>query len=132
MPTLQETLPVLSTIAHSRKISTFAHAARQVLEIDGLDHCSTVLDIIETLVLPEVAKLGKVKENETMRLIVLLVVQVLCLETKEGKATRSVHLFTRWVLNPSPWRSALEDALSHLVRYILGSSSLSDILLGRE
>jgi hypothetical protein len=97
--------------------------------VDGLDQCSTVLDIIETLVLPEVARFGKTKGNETMRLVVLLVVQILCLETKDGRLTRSVHLLTQWVRNSSPWKFELEGALTYLVRDTLGNPSLPDTLL---
>lgn len=50
-----------------------------------------------------------------MRLVVLLVVRVLCLETEEGRLTRSAHLLTQWVRNPSPWKFELEGALGHLV-----------------
>ena len=115
MPSSTETLSTLSTKAYSRKICTFAHAANQLLEIDGLDHCATVLNVVETLVLPEVARFGKVRGNETMRLVVLLVVQVLCLETGEGRLTRSAHLLTQWVRNSSPWKFELEGALGYLV-----------------
>lgn len=103
------------TKAHSRKICTFAHAAYQLLAVDGLDHCAVILNIVETLVLPEVARFGKVKGNETMRLVVLLVVHILCLETREGRMTRSAHLLTQWVRNPSPWKFELEGALGYLV-----------------
>lgn len=108
-------LSTLSTKAHSRKICTFAYAANQLLEVDGLEHCTTVLNLVETLVLPEVARFGEVKGNETMRLVVLLVVRVLCLEIKEGSLTRSTHLLTQWIRNPSPWKSELEGALGYLV-----------------
>lgn len=50
-----------------------------------------------------------------MRLVVLLVVQVLCLETGEGRLTRSAHLLTQWIRNPSPWKFELEGALGYLV-----------------
>ena len=125
-------LSALLTTVHSRKICTFAHASRQLLEVDGLDHCSTVLDIIEALVLPEIARFGKVKGNEAMRLIVLLVVQILCLETKEGRMTRSVHLLTQWVRNSSPWGFELEGALIYLVRTMFACFSPLDTLLDRE
>lgn len=114
MPSSTEPLSTLSTKAHSRKICTFAHAANKLLEVDGLDHCATVLNIVETLVLPEVARFGKVRGNETMRLVVLLVVQVLCLETGEGRLTRSAHILTQWVRNSSPWKFELEGALGYL------------------
>ncbi|KAF9653663.1 hypothetical protein BDM02DRAFT_3135161 [Thelephora ganbajun] len=115
VPSSAETLSSLSTKAHSRKICTFGHAANQLLEVNGLDHCATVLHIVETLVLPEVARLGMVKENETMRLVVLLVIQVLCLETGEGRLTRSAHLLTQWVRNSSSWKFELEGALGYLI-----------------
>lgn len=115
MSSSTKTLSTLSTKAHSRKICTFAHAANQLLEVDGLDHCATVLNIVETLVLPEVMKFGKAKGNVTMRLVVLLVVQVLCLETGEGRLTRSAHLLTQWVRNSSPWKFELEGAFGYLV-----------------
>ena len=121
MPSSTEALSTLSTKAHSRKICTFANAAHQLLEFGGLDHCATVLSVVETLVLPEVARFGKVKGNETMRLVVLLVVQVLCLETREGRLTRSAHLLTQWVRNPSPWKFELEGALGYLVSHTLGN-----------
>lgn len=125
MPTSTNALSALSTKVHSRKICTFAHAAYQLLEVDGLDHCSTLLDIVETLVLPEVARFGKVKGNEAMRLVVLLVVHILCLEVKEGGMTRSVPLLTQWVRNSSPWRFELEGALSYLVCDKLGRPTSS-------
>ena len=50
-----------------------------------------------------------------MRLVVLLVVQVLCLETGEGRLTRSAHILTQWVRNSSPWKFELEGALGYLV-----------------
>lgn len=115
MPPSTETLSALSTKAHSRKICTFARAANKLLEVDGLNHCATVLDIVETLILPEVARFGKVKGNETMRLVVLLVMEVLCLEAGESRLTRSAHLLTQWIRNPSPWKFELEGALSYLV-----------------
>ena len=115
MPSSREALSTLSTKAHSRKICTFACAAHQLLEVDGLDHCAAVLNIVETLVLPQVAKFGKVQGNETMRHVVLLVVQVLCLETREGRLTRSANLLTQWVRNSSPWKFELEGALGYLV-----------------
>lgn len=89
--------------------------------MDGLDHCATVLNIVETLVLPEVARFGKVRGNETMRLVVLLVVQVLCLETEEGRLTRSAHLLIQWIRNPSPWKFELEGALGYLVSDTVGT-----------
>ena len=115
MPSSTETLSTLSTKAHSRKICTFAHAASQLLGVDGLDYCATVLSVVETLVLPEVARFGKVKGNETMRLVVLLVVQILYLEAGEDRLTRSAHILTQWVRNSSPWKFELEGALGHLV-----------------
>ena len=114
MPSSMEALSTLSTRAHSRKICTFAHAANQLLEIDGLDHCATILSIVETLILPEIARFGKVKGNETMRLLVLLVIQVLCLETGEDRLTRSAHLLAQWIRNSSPWKFELEGALGYL------------------
>lgn len=113
-------MSTLSTKAHSRKICTFAYAAHQLLEVDDLDHCATILSIVETLVLPEVARFGKVRGNETMRLIALLVVEVLCLETRGGRLTRSAHLLTHWVRNPSPWKFELEGALGYLVSDTFG------------
>ena len=50
-----------------------------------------------------------------MRLVVLLVVQVLCLETGEGMLTRSAHLLAQWIRNSSPWKFELEGALGYLV-----------------
>ena len=132
MPSSTETFSILSTKANSRKICTFVHAAHQLLEADGLAHTSTLLDIIETLVLPEVARFSKIKGDETIRLVVLLVVQILCLDIKEGRMTRSVHLLTQWARNSPPWKFELEGALSHLVRGSLGSSSLPDKFLDRE
>ena len=126
------TLSPLLTKAHSRKICTFVHAAHQLIEADGSDRRSTILDIIESLVLPEVARFGKVKGNETMRLVALLVVQILCLETKEGRMTRSVHLLTQWTRNPSPWRFELEGALGYLVRDVPRGPALSDTPPDRE
>jgi hypothetical protein len=113
-------LSALSTKAHSRKICTFAHAVYQLLEVNGFDHSATVLNIVETLVLPEIARFGKVRGSETLRLVVLLVVQVLCLETGGGRLTRSAHLLTEWVRNPSPWKFELEGALDYLVSDIFG------------
>ena len=132
MPSLTEALSILSTKAHSRKICTFAHAAQHLLKVDGLDHTSTLLDIVETLVLPEVAGFCKINGNETMRLVVLLVVQILCLDVEEGRMTRSVHLLTQWVRDSSPWRFELEGALNYLVRGPLGSPLLPDTFLDRE
>lgn len=91
-----------------------------------------MLNIVETLVLPEVASFCKIKGNETMRLVILLVIHVLCLDIKEGRMTRSVHLLTQWVGNSSPWRFELEDALSYLVRVPLSNSSLPDTFLDRK
>jgi len=86
-----------------------------LLDADGSDHCAAVLNIVEALVLPEIAMFGKIKGNEAMRLVVLLVVQVLYLETREGRLTRSAHLITQWVRGSSPWKFELEGALGYLV-----------------
>ena len=64
-----------------------------------------------------------------MRLVVLLVVQILCLDVKEGRMTRSIHLFTQWVRNSSPWRFELDGALSYLVCDSFGSFLLSNTFL---
>jgi len=55
-----------------------------------------------------------------MRLVVLLVVQVLCLETGEGRLTRCTHLLTQWARNSSPWKFELEGALGYLVSGDIG------------
>lgn len=67
-----------------------------------------------------------------MRLIVLLVVQILYLETTGGKLTRSVQLLTHWVRDPSPWKFELEGALSNLVRTNISEFTSPDTLLDRE
>lgn len=132
MPSSTEMLSTLSTKAHSRKICTFIHAVHQLLEVNGLEHTAAVLDIVETLVLPEVATFCNIKGNETMRLVVILVVQILCLDIKDGRMSRSIHLLTQWVRNPSPWRFELEGALGYLVRDSIGSPSPPDTSLDRE
>jgi hypothetical protein len=50
---------------------------------------------IETLILPEFARFGKAEGNEVVRLVVLLVVQILCLESKDARLALSVQLLTR-------------------------------------
>jgi hypothetical protein len=109
----------LLTRVHSRKIDVFARGAQQLLTSGdkalARESCDTILRLVETRILPEIACFPASDGKATRGFVIRLVFQVLCTEAEINTSSKAAYLINQWFRNVSNWKVEVEKCLSHMV-----------------
>lgn len=81
-------------------------------------NCDTVLRILDSRIIPEIACFPKTEGGETKQLVVRLLVQVSCIEVRMGGHSEAATTIGRWYHESSFWKPVVDKCLGHLVPLI--------------